>query len=165
MSSRDIYGRKPTSESRGKTQQRIMDLQHAPGQLPEMAELLQDLAAGSIGQAIDRFVREWVTEQAVTSRRSYERTMMLLVRDFQEPQSDREPELGLPAERLDLDRLVQHLRWRISKGLVDEAELRRATVHLARFSAWARDNVAPQVPAIDRESLRAQLDALLASRS
>ncbi len=37
---------------------------------------------------------------------------------------------------LTAERLADHLAWRLDRGLDDEAELTRATVHLARLGAW-----------------------------
>lgn len=133
---RDIYGRRPISQSRGKTQQRIMDLQHAAGEVPGIENELAAPPDGSIASAFKRFLVEWVETRPLTSRRTYERTLMMLVKDLESTDlSVNEPVLKLTA-----DRLEKHLEWRISQGLDDAQELLRTGVHLARIGEWCDEH-------------------------
>lgn len=146
---RDLYGRRTTSRSRGRTDERIMALQHRRGVLPGAQELLADPQPGSIGAALTGFHREWVEQQAVTSRRTYERALVLLARDL----AANGPALDHPVRELDQARLATHLAWRADNGLRDSAELVRASVHLARLADWLDTTCTAQIGA-SREVLR-----------
>lgn len=150
---RDIYGRRPTSSSAGRTHDRILAMQHAPGHLPGVTDALAAAPAGSIGAAIQGFIEGWVVAQPVVARRTYERAIMFLVIDLVQEG----PAPDQPRALLDRERLEQHLRWRLQRGLTNRYELVRATVHLARLAAWigALDEVADTVT---REELRAVID-------
>ncbi len=71
----------------------------------------------------------------ITSRRAYERSLVLLVRDF----AQRGPDLHDATAVLSLERLCHHFTWRADNGLDDRVELARCAVHIARFAAWATD--------------------------
>jgi hypothetical protein len=155
--SRDIYERSTTSNSRGKTQQRIMDLQRSDGTLPGGDELLAERPEGSIAEGLYSFLRNWVEQQSVTSRRAYERTIVLLARDIA---GDSEGALLQPATSLAPQRLTAHLDWRKTHGLTDPAEMRRACVHMNRFATWLNEHRATALD-VSREQLREHADVLL----
>lgn len=153
---RDIYGRRPTSQSRGKTHDRIMQLQHAPGTLPGGDEVLADAPAGSIGEALLTFHRQWVEHQSVTSRRAYERSIVLLARDL----AERGPKPGEPSTLVDAKRLAAHLDWRVANGLDHAGELQRAGAHLARLGEWMDAEHGTTLGPL-RETLRAHVYELI----
>jgi len=154
---RDIYGRRPVSRSRGKTQQRIMDLQHDPAQLPGGDELLRDAVPGTLAASIRGLHQGWVVDQVVTSRRAYERSLVLLARDF----AENGPGLDAPPATLSAERLEAHLHWRVAMGLTHPAELQRAGVHLGRFAEWL-DGSAGTALGQYKDRLRASAAALVA---
>jgi hypothetical protein len=133
---RDIYGRKPTSNSRGRTDERIMALQHAKGTLPGAEGLLDGCGDGSIGAAITRFHVEFVEPKPVTSRRAYERSLVFLLRDLAEVG----PNPTASIAELSEERLAAHLDWRVAHGLTHAAELSRAGVHLGHIGEWLDAN-------------------------
>jgi hypothetical protein len=133
MASKDIYDRKPTSTSRGRTIQRIMDLQHAQGMIPGTEQVLAERPAGSIAEAIGGFHAAWVETKAVTTRRAYERSLAFFARDL----AANGPLPQLPLDELTRDRLVEHLDWRLANALTDPGELQRAALHLTRLCEWA----------------------------
>lgn len=139
--SRDIYGRRATSTSRGRTQQRIMDLQHDPATIPGAEEHLAAPAPGSIASSLAAFHRTWVVEQPVAPRRAYERTLALLLRDLAEAG----PAPQDPVTDLDGRRLAAHATWRLQVGLTGEGELRRLPVHLARIGEHLAADGAPDM--------------------
>lgn len=153
---RDIYGRKPVSRSRGKTHERIMALQHAPGTLPGADELLADCPAGSIGAVIESFLVGWVQQQPVTVRRGYERALVLLLKDF----ASNGPQPAEPAPVLAGERLLAHLQWRVDNGLDDRTEVVRGSVHLARLADWFDAEAGTALGAF-RERLRTRAEELL----
>jgi hypothetical protein len=145
--SRDLYSRKPVSNSRGRTDDRILAMQHAPDQLPGAEELLGDSPPeGSIAAAVRRFHADWVVSRPITSRRAYERALVLLVNDL----AENGPSLDVPIDVLTPDRLVSHLQWRAARGMVHPGDVPRAAVNLARFLEHAND-------AIDGDALRDRL--------
>ena len=153
---RDIYGRKPISGSRGKTQDHIMQLQRAAGSLPGSGELLADAPAGSIGEGMLAFLVDWVEPQPVTSRRAYERALVLLLKDL----VANGPAIGAPASELTLPRLAAHLAWRVDNGLDHPGELLRTAVHLTRLGDWLDEHRDAAVGAT-RDDLRAVADSLI----
>lgn len=130
--SKDIYDRRPTSTSRGKTHERIMALQHAPGMIPGAEQVLADPAPGSIAAAICGFHTNWVEPKPVTTRRAYERSLAFFARDL----DANGPALSEPATVLEPARLEQHLDWRLTSGLADPGEIQRSALHLARLAEW-----------------------------
>lgn len=153
--SRDIYGRRPTSQSRGKTHERIMALQHAPGTLPGADELLAGpdggaATTGSIAAAIRAFHAGWVETQTVTVRRGYERMLVLLARDVA---GDADGALQQPVATLTRARVEQHLAWRVGNGLVDRQELLRCGVHLHRLTEWLDANAGTAI-GVTRDEMR-----------
>lgn len=148
-SRQDPYDRKPTSDSRGRTHERILGMQRANGTLPGADELLADAPAGSIGAAVLGFLVDWVEHRSVTSRRAYERSLVLLVRDC----AEHGPALDSPASALNAARLAQHLAWRIDNGLNNPTELIRCAVHVSRLADWLDEHHGAQVNA-SREDLR-----------
>lgn len=158
MASKDIYDRKPTSASRGKTIQRIMDLQHEQGVIPGAEDALAVQPAGSIAAAITAFHAAWVESKAVTTRRSYERSLALFARDL----AANGPAPSTPLAKLNRDRLVQHLDWRLSSGLHDPGELQRAALHLTRLCEWATAQLGEELGA-DRAWMREQAAARISA--
>jgi len=150
-SRRDIYGRSATSQSRGKTIQRIMDRQHAGGMIPGTEDVLADRPSGSIAEAILDFHATWVEPKQVTTRRAYERSLAFFARDLAEVG----PAPALPLAQLSRDRLVQHLDWRLTRGLTDPGELQRAALHLTRLCEWIAEHFGVDLQA-DRAWMRAQ---------
>ncbi|MCW2920957.1 MAG: hypothetical protein JWL76_831 [Thermoleophilia bacterium] len=152
MSSRkDIYDRKATSVSRGKTIQRIMDRQHASGMIPGTELVLAERPDGSIAEAVLAFHGEWVEPKQVTTRRAYERSLAFFVRDL--AANGPAPTEALAA--LSRDRLVEHLDWRLANGLHDPGELQRAALHLTRLCEWIGGHRGVDLDA-DRAWMRAQ---------
>lgn len=154
--SKDIYGRRPRSDSHGRTAPRILALQHAADVLPGAAELLADAPRGSIGEGIQGFLVDWVAHRPVTSRRAYERGLVLLARDL----TANGPQLAAPAGSLDTARFAQHLAWRVDNGLDHPLELVRAGVHLTRFADWLNEHRDCAI-ATSREELREHARSLL----
>jgi hypothetical protein len=109
-----------------------MALQHAPGTLPGAEDLLADCPAGSIGATLTRFHVEFAELQTITSRRAYERSLVLLLKDLAEAG----PAPSAPLADLTGDRLVAHLDWRVANGLGSSAEFVRAGVHLGHLAEW-----------------------------
>lgn len=132
QSTRDLYQRRPTSTSRGRTHERIMALQHAPHTLPGAEEALAIRPPGSIAAAICDFHAAWATPRRVTTRRSYERSLALLSRDLHA----NGPDPAQPLQSLAGERLGTHIEWRVAVGLTDPGELQRAALHLARLCEW-----------------------------
>ena len=152
--SRDIYGRKPVSESRGRTDDRILAMQHDPDTLPGTEDLLDaSMPSGSIGAVIQSFQVEWVKTQPITNRRAYERALMLLVHDL----AQNGPSLSEPIERLTGDRLVAHLDWRWHAGMHHPTDFPRAAVNLARLL----EHHHPSDDTALRDRLRDHVTALL----
>ncbi|MEO6867067.1 MAG: hypothetical protein ABI200_03520 [Gaiellales bacterium] len=150
MASRDIYGRRPTSKSRGKTVQQIMDLQHADGVIPGAEQVLADRPDGSIAAAMHAFHVSWVEPRPVTTRRGYERSLAFFARDL----AERGPQPSATMSSLDQDRLVAHLQWRLDKNLHDAGELQRSMLHLARLLEWSGEQFGLELT-VDRDALRA----------
>ena len=148
---RDIYDRKATSTSRGKTIQRIMDRQHAAGMIPGTEQVLAERPTGSIAEAVLAFHADWVEPRQVTTRRAYERSLAFFVRDLAE--HGPAPTEALSA--LSRERLVEHLDWRLSKGLHDPGELQRSALHLTRLCEWIGEHSDVDLDA-DRAWMRAQ---------
>lgn len=147
---RDIYGRPATSKSRGKTIDRIMQLQHATGMIPGTEGLLDgEQPTGSIAAAITSFHRGWVEPKPVTTRRAYERSLAFFARDL----AANAPALDAPFDSIDRDRLVGHLDWRIRCGLDDPGELQRAALHLTRLCEWSNEQLGSTIE-VDREWMR-----------
>ncbi len=155
---RDIYDRRPTSNSRGKTISRILAHQHAAGTIPGTEEMLDERPDGSIAAVVVAFHAEWVESKPVTTRRAYERSIALFVRDL----AINGPALRDPIARLDRDRIVDHLDWRVANGLHDPGELQRASLHLARLCEWANEHANASID-IDRPWLRAQASERIAT--
>lgn len=155
---RDIYGRRPTSTSRGKTQDRIMALQREPGTLPGSEGLFDDAPHGSIAEGILAFTSEWVQHQPVTSSRAYERALVLLAKDL----AAHGPHLHEPASALTQTRLAQHLAWRVDNGLRHPGDLVRAGINVAHFADWLDEHRGTTVAA-SRDELRAVAQQLLAN--
>lgn len=155
MAPRDIYGRRPTSTSRGRTIERIMDLQHERGVLPGAEGVLADAPPGSIAAAIVGFHRGWVEHRQVTTRRAYERSLALFARDL----AEQGPAPARPLHELAADRLAAHLDWRLRHGLVDSGELQRSALHLARFCEWAASELDAQLLPDARAWMRHQAAA------
>lgn len=147
--SRDLYGRRPTSTSRGKTHERIMALQREDGVLPGAEHLLVSPQDGSIASCVQEFLMSEIVPLTVTARRAYERTLVLFLRDLH----DNGPDLQQPCNVLTHDRIVQHLEWRRTAGLVDPTELTRCCVHFARFASWSDSHCDAQIR-LDQEQLR-----------
>lgn len=146
---RDIYNRRAISESRGRTQQRILDMQHEPGQIPGLENDLESPVAGSIGAVLRSLIDGWISDKPFTTRRTYERSIMFLVRDL----SENGPALSAPAAELTESRLLQHLSWRFSAGMGDSMELARAAVHCHRIAGWSDHEFGTSHNA-DRDALR-----------
>jgi hypothetical protein len=158
-SPRDIYGRAATSTSRGRTIQRIMDLQHASGMIPGTEGILgDDRPDGSIAAAIMGFHAAWVEPKQVTTRRAYERSLAFFVRDL----AANGPAPSTPVDQLRRDRIVTHLDWRIDSGLHDPGELQRAALHLTRLCEWANEHFDAGIDA-DRAWMREQAAARVAA--
>lgn len=149
--SKDIYGRRATSQSRGKTIQRILDHQHAPGMIPGTEAVLAERPTGSIGAAVLAFHAAWVESKQVTTRRAYERSLAFFVRDL----AANGPTPQEPVDRLSRDRVVEHLDWRLENGLHDPGELQRAALHLTRLLEWLQETLALELDA-DRAWMRQQ---------
>lgn len=158
MARKDIYDRRPTSESRGRTIQRIMDLQHAQGVIPGTEEVLAERPPRSIAEAIVAFHAAWVEPKPVTTRRAYERSLAFFARDL----AATGPAPQAPLAELGRERLVQHLDWRLSNGLHDPGELQRAALHLTRLCEWASTELGVDLGA-DRAWMRAQAAARIAA--
>lgn len=148
---KDIYDRKATSTSRGKTIQRIMDRQHEPGMIPGTEQVLAERPDGSIAQAVLAFHADWVEPKQVTTRRAYERSLAFFARDL----AANGPVPSEQLTALSRDRLVEHLDWRLSMGLHDPGELQRAALHLTRLCEWIGDHAGVDLDA-DRAWMRAQ---------
>lgn len=154
---RDIHGRRPTSESRGRTHERILAQQHEAGRLPGAEDVLAERPDGSIAAAICEFHVSWVESKLVTVRRGYERSLALFARDL----AEHGPAPAAPVTELTPERLVAHLDWRISVNLRDPGELQRSALHLARFAAWLGEHGTPlDAP---RDTLRAAAVARIAA--
>lgn len=132
MSSRDRYGRRPTSTSRGKTHERIMRMGTTRGTIPGAEQALAEAPPGSIAACILAFHDAFVAGQGPTSRRAYERTLALFANDLLMVG----PAPTTTATVLTRDRLVAHLDWRVAHGLHDAGELQRGALHLSRLSEW-----------------------------
>lgn len=158
MGSKDMYDRRATSTSRGKTIERIMDLQHAPGTIPGAEQALAERPAGSIAEAIMGFHAAWVEDKQVTTRRAYERSLAFFARDL----AEQGPVPSEPLSTIGRDRIVAHLDWRIERALVDPGELQRASLHLTRFCEWAEAELGASLGA-DRAWMRAQAAARIAA--
>jgi hypothetical protein len=143
MASKDIYSRKATSTSRGKTIQRIMDLQHAQGMIPGTEQVLAERPAGSIAEAIWAFHAAWVETKPVTTRRAYERSLAFFARDL----AANGPAPQRPLGELTRDRLVEHLDWRLANALSDPGELQRAALHLTRLCEWSETELGASLDA------------------
>lgn len=80
------------------------------------------------------FHAEHVQPKPVTTRRAYERSLTLFMRDLvaQGPL----PRTLVVDSKLDRERFASHLDWRVAQGLDDAGELQRAALHLARFGEW-----------------------------
>jgi hypothetical protein len=155
---KDIYDRKATSVSRGKTIQRIMDRQHAAGMIPGTEQVLAERPAGSIADAVLGFHADWVEPKQVTTRRAYERSLAFFVRDL--AANGPAPTEHLAA--LSRNRLVEHLDWRLSSGLHDPGELQRSALHLTRLCEWIGEHRGIDLDA-DRAWMRAQAAARIAA--
>lgn len=131
---KDMYGRKPTSSSRGKTHDRILAMQHEPGMLPGAEAILADRPAGSLAEAVMAFHAEHVQPKPVTTRRAYERSLTLFVRDL--VARGPLPNTLVVDSKLDRERFANHLDWRMEQGLHDAGELQRSALHLARLGEW-----------------------------
>ena len=150
----DLYGRRPTSRSRGKTIDRIMAHQHAAGRIPGAEAALESRPEGSIAEALTAFHHAWVETKPVTTRRAYERSLAFFARDLAANGPDPSSAIAdLPATRL-----AEHLDWRLANGLDDPGELQRCTVHLARACAWTIEH-GGSAPEVDRAWLREQVTA------
>jgi hypothetical protein len=151
MAAKDIYDRRPTSTSRGKTIQRIMDLQHAAGMIPGAEAVLAERPEGSIAEAIMAFHAAWVEPKAVTTRRAYERSLAFFARDL----AANGPAPTEPLDALGRERLAAHLDWRIANALHDPGELKRSALHLTRFCEWCETELGVELQA-DRAWMREQ---------
>jgi hypothetical protein len=158
MASKDIYDRRPTSTSRGKTIQRIMDLQHAQGMIPGADEALAERPEGSIAAAIMAFHAAWVESKPVTTRRAYERSLAFFARDL----LANGPAPSSPLGELGRDRLAAHLDWRLDSGLHDPGELQRSALHLTRFCEWSQTELGAELDA-DRAWMREQAASRIAA--
>ncbi len=129
-----MYGRKPISNSHGRTHDRIMAMQRADDVLPGAEHLLVDTPDDSLAAAIVAFHREHVVGKHVVVRRTFERSMVLLLRDF----AENGPDLNRPVDRttVTLDRLLDHLHWRARLGLAHGSELQRTAVQLSHLATW-----------------------------
>ena len=154
--SRDIYGRRSTSQSRGKTHERIMALQHDPTAIPGTGAALEGCGDGSIGAALMAFHADWVRERPVAPRRAYERTIALLLRDL----AANGPQPSALVAELSGERLVAHATWRRESRLTDPGELRRMPVHLARIATWLDEHVGTSLGDV-RPALEAAVARLL----
>ncbi len=155
---KDIYERKATSQSRGRTIQRIMDRQHAVGMIPGTEQVLAERPEGSIAEAVLAFHAEWVEPKQVTTRRAYERSLAFFARDL----AEQGPTPSEPLATLSRDRLVAHLDWRLARGLTDPGELQRAALHLTRLCEWIGEHRGVDLDA-DRAWMRAQAAARIAA--
>ncbi len=155
---RDIYGRRATSTSRGKTIQRILDHEHPAGMIPGTQGVLDERPEGSIAAAIMAFHAAWVETKQVTTRRAYERSLAFFARDL----AELGPAPTAPIGELDRDRLAAHLDWRIDRGLHDPGELQRAALHLTRLCEWANDELGAEIDA-DRAWMRARAGERIAA--
>ncbi|MCW2926168.1 MAG: hypothetical protein JWM86_136 [Thermoleophilia bacterium] len=151
---KDLYGRKATSQSRGRTIERIMDKQHPQGMIPGADEVLADRPAGSIADAICRFHEAWVEPKAVTTRRAYERSLAFFARDLAETGPAPTESVAV----LTQGRILAHMDWRRSKGLDDPGELQRSAMHLVRLLEWSRDELGAALE-VDRVWVRAEATA------
>lgn len=151
MAAKDIYDRRPTSTSRGRTIQRIMDLQHAAGMIPGTEGVLDERPAGSIAEAVMAFHADWVESKAVTTRRAYERSLAFFARDL----AANGPAPSAPLAELGRERLAAHLDWRIANALHDPGELQRSALHLTRFCEWSESELGASLGA-DRAWMREQ---------
>lgn len=158
-SPKDLYGRKAVSQSRGRTIQRIMDLQHAPGTIPGTETVLADRPAGSIAEAIMAFHAAWVEPKQVTTRRAYERSLAFFARDLA---AGGDPTPQAPLDQLGRDRIVAHLDWRLVNALTDPGELQRAALHLSRLCEWAEEATGVTLGA-DRAWMREQAASRIAA--
>jgi hypothetical protein len=158
MASKDIYDRRPTSTSRGKTIQRIMDKQHAAGMIPGTEQVLAERPAGSVAEAVMAFHASWVETKPVTTRRAYERSLAFFVRDL----AANGPTPQDPLSSLSRDRLAQHLDWRLANALTDPGELQRAALHLTRLCEWAEAELGASLDA-DRAWMREQAASRIAA--
>lgn len=148
---KDIYGRRATSRSRGRTIQRILDHQHAAGMIPGTEAVLAERPEGSIAAAVLAFHATWVEDKQVTTRRAYERSLAFFVRDL----AANGPSPQEPVEQLTRDRIVEHLDWRLGNGLHDPGELQRAALHLTRLLEWFQETLDLDLGA-DRAWMRQQ---------
>ena len=131
---KDIYDRKPTSESRGKTHERIMALQHDPSMIPGAEAVLAEAPEGSIARALIDFHQAEIISRPVTTRRAYERSIAFFARDLAESGTGPHPRESVDA--LTRDRIASHIDWRLGNGLIDPGELTRSSLHLSRFAEW-----------------------------
>jgi hypothetical protein len=155
---KDIYSRRSVSDSRGRTHERVLARQHGVGVLPGAEHLLQDAPEGSIAAGTHTFLVEWLSSRPVTSRRAYERSITIFLRDLER----NGPHPHEFAADLTLQRLYQHLAWRIEVGLRDAGELQRCVLHLARVCEWL-DTTFNAGISPDRAELRAAASTVLAS--
>jgi hypothetical protein len=158
MAGKDIYDRRPTSTSRGKTIQRIMDHQHAPGMIPGTEAVLAERPAGSIAEAIMAFHAAWVENKPVTTRRAYERSLAVFARDL----AANGPAPTEPLDALGRERLAAHLDWRIANALHDPGELQRSALHLTRLCEWCEAELGAELGA-DRAWMRKQAATRIAA--
>jgi hypothetical protein len=132
-----------------------MSLQRADGSLPGADDVLEGASPTSIGGIINEFLNEYVVNLPITSRRAYERSLVLLLRDL----SESGPEPSRPAESLTGDRFSQHLHWRVNSGLDEPAELTRCAVQLGHLTEWLADRGVTGLD-VDRDALRATAASL-----
>lgn len=131
-----------------------MALQRADGTLPGaellFAEATGNVAVTSIGGELLRFLDEHVISMPITSRRAYERSLVLLLRDLDESG----PAPTSPMQALGGDRFIQHLQWRVRAGLDEPAELTRCAVQLGHLTEWLHERGHSELTS-DRDALRA----------
>jgi len=114
----------------------------------------------SIGAGIARFNAGWVSPlTSITSRRAYERSLVLLVKDL--AGRDVSGQLTDPLATMTHETLTQHLAWRVGNGLRDPAELQRSAAHMTRLATWL-DTHADTTIGLERGDLRARVSQLVA---
>lgn len=135
-------------------------MQHDPATLPGAEHLLETRPPGSIAAMVHDFLVHWVALRQVTTRRAYERALVLLLRDL----ADNGPFPRDPAQSLTGSRLADHLQWRVDHGLADSAELIRGAVHLARLADWFEAHGTGAM-GVTRDQLRAVAQQLAQPRA
>ncbi len=129
---KDIYGRRATSSSRGRPTNGSSRCSTNPEPSRALTPRSSTLRQARSPRACFEFHRTWGRDPAGDHPARLRALLALLMRDL----AAHGPEPAEPAGALDRERLVSHLDWRIARQLVDPGELQRSALHMARLGAW-----------------------------